>query len=113
MGQEGHRHISPLGAYDADTDRFLILGVSRYKAPAVWTPTERLFTSMAGPLGPGKIETRGFLLIRTDPTTIPSRHPSPPRPLEFTPFVGELWLFQRVAPGDPCPRRDDPAETNT
>jgi hypothetical protein len=64
MGQEGHGHISPLGAYDADSDRFLILDVSRYKAPAVWAPTERLFTAMAEPLGPGKTQTRGFLLIR-------------------------------------------------
>jgi hypothetical protein len=65
MGQEGPGHISPLGAYDANTDRFLILDVSRYKAPAVWASTERLFKAMAEPLGPKTARTRGFLLIRT------------------------------------------------
>jgi glutathione-S-conjugate glycine hydrolase len=64
LGQEGPGHISPLGAYDADSDRFLILDVSRYKAPAVWVSTERLFEAMAEPVGPGKTRTRGFLLIR-------------------------------------------------
>jgi hypothetical protein len=38
--------------------------VSRYKAPAVWLSTERLFEAMVEPVGPGKTRTRGFLLIR-------------------------------------------------
>jgi hypothetical protein len=63
VGQDGPGHISPLGAYDADSDRFLILDVSRYKAPAVWVLAERLFAAMAVPIGPGA-GTRGFLLIR-------------------------------------------------
>jgi Phytochelatin synthase len=33
IGQEQGGHISPLAAYDAETDRFLILDVSRYKYP--------------------------------------------------------------------------------
>ena len=33
IGQEKGGHISPLAAYDAETDRFLILDVSRYKYP--------------------------------------------------------------------------------
>ena len=32
-------HISPLAAYDAETDRLLILDVSRYKYPPVWVTT--------------------------------------------------------------------------
>jgi hypothetical protein len=63
LGQDGPGHISPLGAYDADSDRFLILDVSRYKAPAVWVLAERLFAAMAEPIGPDA-RTRGFLLIR-------------------------------------------------
>jgi hypothetical protein len=35
IGQEKGGHISPLAAYDAETDRFLILDVSRYKYPPV------------------------------------------------------------------------------
>ena len=63
LGQDGPGHISPLGAYDADSDRFLILDVSRYKAPAVWVLAEHLFEAMAEPIGPDA-GTRGFLLIR-------------------------------------------------
>lgn len=64
LGQEGLGHISPLGAYDADSDRFLILDVSRYKAPPVWVTTEQLFEAMAEPVSPDSMRTRGFLLIR-------------------------------------------------
>ena len=39
LGQERGGHISPLAAYDADADRFLILDVSRYKYPPVWVKT--------------------------------------------------------------------------
>ncbi|MCP4382081.1 MAG: glutathione gamma-glutamylcysteinyltransferase, partial [Hyphomicrobiales bacterium] len=46
IGQEKGGHISPLGAYDADTDRFLILDVSRYKYPPVWVEAETLFNAM-------------------------------------------------------------------
>jgi glutathione-S-conjugate glycine hydrolase len=63
LGQDGPGHISPLGAYDADSDRFLILDVSRYKAPAVWVLAEQLFAAMAEPIGPDE-GTRGYLLIR-------------------------------------------------
>jgi hypothetical protein len=66
LGQDGPGHISPLGAYDADSDRFLILDVSRYKAPAAWVLAERLFAAMAEPIGPDA-GTRGYLLIRAPP----------------------------------------------
>ena len=81
LQQEGPGHISPLGAYDADSDRFLILDVSRYKAPAVWVPTAALFAAMAEPLGPDNPRTRGFILIRApggdkDGRTPPSSPPT-------------------------------------
>jgi hypothetical protein len=63
LGQDGAGHISPLGAYDAESDRFLILDVSRYKAPSVWVETERLFAAMAEPVGGDPSRTRGFVLI--------------------------------------------------
>jgi hypothetical protein len=40
LGQVGGGHMSPLAAYDARADRFLLLDVSRYKYPAYWVPTE-------------------------------------------------------------------------
>ncbi len=36
IGQEKGGHISPIAAYNMQTDRFLILDVSRYKYPPIW-----------------------------------------------------------------------------
>ena len=43
IGQEKGGHISPLAAFDAESDRFLILDVARYKYPPVWVKTAELF----------------------------------------------------------------------
>lgn len=67
LGQDGIGHISPLGAYDAGTDRFLILDVARYKTPAIWITTQHLFEAMAAPKSPGSSQARGFLLVRKRP----------------------------------------------
>ena len=42
IGQEKGGHISPLAAYDAETDRFLVLDVSRYKYPPIWVDAAAL-----------------------------------------------------------------------
>jgi hypothetical protein len=65
LGQERGGHISPLAAYDADADRFLILDVSRYKYPPVWVKTEDLFAAMNTPDSDNENRSRGFVLIRT------------------------------------------------
>lgn len=64
LGQDGRGHTSPLGAYDAETDRFLILDVARYRSPAIWITSDHLFAAMAAPKSPGSAQSRGFLLIR-------------------------------------------------
>jgi hypothetical protein len=64
LGQDGIGHTSPLGAYHAGTDRFLILDVARYKTPAIWITAQHLFEAMAAPKSPGSSEARGFVLIR-------------------------------------------------
>jgi hypothetical protein len=46
IGQEKGGHISPLAAYNEQTDRFLILDVSRYKYPPVWVKTADLWKAM-------------------------------------------------------------------
>jgi hypothetical protein len=46
LGQGGTGHISPLGAYDAGSDRFLVLDVASYKWPPVWVEAEALFSAM-------------------------------------------------------------------
>jgi hypothetical protein len=66
LGQERGGHISPLAAYDADTDRFLLLDVSRYKYPPVWVEADDLFGAMNTTDSDNEDRTRGFVLVRGD-----------------------------------------------
>ncbi len=63
MGQQTGGHFSPLAAYDAETDRFLILDVARYKYPPVWVTASDLFAAMNTPDSDNGGRTRGYLLI--------------------------------------------------
>lgn len=63
IGQEKGGHISPLAAYDADDDRFLILDVARYKYPPVWVKTADLFGAMNTTDSDNENRTRGYVLI--------------------------------------------------
>jgi Phytochelatin synthase len=63
MGEETGGHISPLAAYDAKADRFLILDVARYKYPPVWIKTADMFAAMNTPDGANDNRTRGFVLV--------------------------------------------------
>jgi hypothetical protein len=63
IGQEKGGHISPLAAYDAKTDRFLILDVSRYKYPPVWVPAADLFAAMSTTDSDNENRTRGFVVV--------------------------------------------------
>lgn len=63
IGQEAGGHISPLGAYDADTDQFLILDVSRYKYPPVWVESAMLFSAMNTQDSDNDYKTRGYVLV--------------------------------------------------
>lgn len=67
MGQEKGGHISPLAAYDAETDRFLILDVARYKYPPVWVTTTDLFNAMNTQDSDNANRTRGYVLIAAKP----------------------------------------------
>jgi hypothetical protein len=62
IGQEKGGHISPLAAYNKQTDRFLILDVSRYKYPPVWVKVEDLWKAMAT-LDQASGKTRGFVVV--------------------------------------------------
>ena len=64
IGQETGGHISPLAAYDAETDRFLVLDVSRYKYPPVWVGAADLFKAMNTTDKDNQNKTRGYVLIR-------------------------------------------------
>jgi len=63
IGQELGGHISPLAAYDAKSDRFLILDVARYKYPPVWVKASDLFAAMNTTDAANNNKTRGYVLV--------------------------------------------------
>jgi len=63
LGEQLGGHISPLAAYDAKADRFLILDVARYKYPPVWVKTADMFAAMNTPDAVNGNKTRGFILV--------------------------------------------------
>ncbi len=63
IGQERGGHISPLAAYDAKADRFLILDVARYKYPPVWVTASDLFAAMNTTDSANNNKTRGYVLV--------------------------------------------------
>ena len=62
VGQRGDGHISPLGAYDAESDSFLVLDVNPASAGWVWMPTATLVKGMRTF---DTIENRGYVLIQS------------------------------------------------
>jgi Phytochelatin synthase len=67
VGQQIGGHISPLAAYDAAADRFLILDVARYKYPPVWVTASDLFNAMNTTDAVNNNKSRGYVLIaKTD-----------------------------------------------
>jgi hypothetical protein len=65
IGQQRGGHISPLAAYDQETDRFLILDVARYKYPPVWVKVEELWQAV-NTIDSVSGKTRGFVSISLD-----------------------------------------------
>ncbi len=47
VGEDGHGHISPLAAYDQQTDSVLLMDVAAYKYPPHWVPVGALYDAMA------------------------------------------------------------------
>lgn len=62
IGQERGGHISPLAAYNQQSNRFLILDVSRYKYPPIWVKAVDLWQAM-NTKDPVSQKTRGFVLV--------------------------------------------------
>jgi hypothetical protein len=60
VGQEGPPHISPLGAYDAQSDSFLVLDVNPSRTSWVWMPTATLIKGMRTF---DTVENRGYILV--------------------------------------------------
>lgn len=62
IGQIGHGHFSPIGAYDSKTDSVLILDVAKYKYPPVWVKTSDLLTAIQG-IDSSSGKSRGLVQI--------------------------------------------------
>ena len=61
VGQRGGAHISPLGAYDAESDSVLVLDVNPASAGWVWMPIALLVSGMRTL---DTVENRGYILVR-------------------------------------------------
>lgn len=59
---ENGGHVSPIAAYNADQDRFLMLDVARYKYEPSWIPAERLFRAM-NTIDTTSGKTRGYVVV--------------------------------------------------
>jgi hypothetical protein len=62
LGQREGGHISPLAAYSAASDRFLILDVASYRYPPIWVPAVDLWRAM-NTIDTTSGETRGFVVV--------------------------------------------------
>ena len=61
LGQQGGGHISPLAAYDAKSDSFLVMDVNATDQRWVWVKASALLASMRTP---DVQEHRGYLLVK-------------------------------------------------
>jgi len=80
LGQQTGGHISPLAAYDAKEDRFLILDVARYKYPPIWVKASDLFDAMNTTDSANGNKTRGYVLIAKN--GVPATGATPPTPAQ-------------------------------
>jgi hypothetical protein len=61
VGQRGGGHISPLGAYDAESDSVLVMDVNPASAGWVWMP---ITTLVKGMRTFDTVENRGYILVQ-------------------------------------------------
>lgn len=61
LNQEGGGHWSPIAAYDAVSDSFLVLDVARYKYPPFWVSANELIQAMQ--TTNMYDQSRGFILL--------------------------------------------------
>lgn len=62
VGQRGGGHISPLGAYEAESDSVLVLDVNPGSAGWVWMPVPTLIKGMRSF---DTVENRGYVLVQS------------------------------------------------
>lgn len=62
IGQDGDGHISPVGAYHAESDSLLVLDVAKYKYPPIWLTLEEMLTAMQAEDSESK-RSRGLVVV--------------------------------------------------
>lgn len=62
LKQKGGTHFSPLAAYHAPSDRFLVMDVARFRYPPFWVKTELLYQGM-NTVDTVSAKTRGYVLV--------------------------------------------------
>ncbi len=62
LGQNKVGHISPVAAYDRETDTVLIMDTASYSYPPTWVPVESLFEAMAT-LDRSSGKSRGYVEV--------------------------------------------------
>lgn len=73
VGMDTMGHISPLGAYDAESDKILLMDVARYKYAPHWVDAASLFRAMST-TDPSSGASRGFVTV-TRAATAPGTTP--------------------------------------
>jgi hypothetical protein len=84
LGQDLGAHWSPLAAYDAKSDRFLVLDVARFRYPPYWATAADLFRAMST-FDRDAGQQRGYLLI--------SPHAGAPARIEVAPLRHRIYLY--------------------
>jgi len=67
IGQVGTGHISPVAAYDHESDRFLIMDVARYKYTPFWVSSDALWAAI-NTVDEDVQQSRGYILIEKSGT---------------------------------------------
>lgn len=62
LHEVGGGHVSPIAAYNADADRFLMMDVARYKYLPSWISAEELHASML-PEDEASRKSRGYVIV--------------------------------------------------
>lgn len=62
LGQQGEGHVSPVAAFDEQTDSVLVLDVAMYRYDPVWVQTTNLFAAMTS-VDPTSAMSRGWLTL--------------------------------------------------
>ncbi len=63
LGQAPSGHISPVAAYDARSDRLLVLDVAANRYPPAWVRLPDMWDAMRAPLNAETTVTRGFVVV--------------------------------------------------